>query len=242
MAGFKRILILLLIFLGPGAVILYISKTFENHFVKMPYIGTQYALDEKGNKLDSTLFTVPNFELKNFDGTIINRGSIRDKFIILTTIQLDCPSLSECGLGMYHFDEIIFKKIIKNADNYHNVRVLSVLTDEKGKPLDKPNKKLLEEIKDYDKNFWWFATGDASPIYSFEYYGDIFSNHPSTPEEGEIGTKAFINSLVLIDKKGHIRGVSGAKKDADIRNFFDMLKLLKKEEFDINRAKNKRKI
>lgn len=37
---------------------------------------------------------------------------------------------------------------------------------------------------------------------------------------------------MLIDQDGHIRGVTGAKKDSDIRNFFDLLKLLKKEDFD----------
>jgi hypothetical protein len=40
---------------------------------------------------------------------------------------------------------------------------------------------------------------------------------------------------VLIDDKGFIRGVTGAKTDTHIRNFFDMLKLLKKEEFDAKR-------
>ncbi len=92
-------------------------------------------------------------------------------------------------------------------------------------------------MHDYDTTgVWWMTTGDITPFYNFEYYGEKFINQPASAEAGEIGLKAFTNSLVLIDQKGYIRAVSGAKTDSHIRNFFDMLKLLKKEEFDRNRA------
>lgn len=236
MDRFKRLGVILLIFLGPGSVIYFISKTFSNHFIKLPYIGTQYTYNELGEKKDSTLFEIPNFELTKFDGSLINKDSLLGKFTILTTIQNECPGMDECGLGIYLFNEILYHKMLKNADNYHNVRVLSILTDGNGFPVDQPTKKLTDYMSGYDQSMWWLATGDPLPLYSFDYYGDIFSNHLASNDLGEIGTQAFTSSLVLIDDKGHIRGVSGAKSDTDIRNFFDMLKLLKKEEFDANRA------
>lgn len=215
------------------------AHTFENKFIELPYLGWQYEYDSTGNVVDSTAYNIPDFELTTFDGHTINRDSIRDKFIILTTIQNSCPKLDECGLGVVLFNEILYSKMVKHPDGYSNVRVLSILTDINGKPDTLPNTLLREEMAEYDQRFWWFATGDPTPFYSFPYYGDLFINYPSTPAEHEVGSKAFVNSLVLIDKKGHIRGLTGAKSDTHIRNFFDLLKLLKKEEFKADRERQK---
>lgn len=238
--GVIAIFAILVIFLGPGSVIYWMAHTFENHFIDLPYLGWEYKYDEQGNKIDSSAYNIPSFKLTSFDGTPINRDSIKDKFIIVTTIQNDCEELENCGLGLYHFNEIIYSKFIAHPDNYSNVRVLSILTDKDGNPDSIPSPLLREMMSVYDQRFWWQATGDPSPFVSFPYYGDLFKNHPATPEEGEIGSKAFVSAMILIDKKGFIRGVSGAKRDADMRNFFDLLKLLKKEEFKAERAeKNK---
>lgn len=239
MKGFKRVLTILLIFLGPGFIIWWMVHTINNKFLSPPVVGWSLTKDSSGNIIDSSYYEIPEFQLTSFSGAPINRDSIRNKFIILTTVQNGCPELSTCGLGFYHFNEIIYEKMIKHADNYSNVRVLSILTDENGRPDSIPGELLKEEIATYDQRYWWFVKGDPKPLYGFHYYGDLFFNHPSTPDEGEIGSYAFVSSLVLIDKEGHIRGVSGAKKDADLRNFFDLLKLVKKEEFNAEREKNK---
>jgi len=241
MGGLGRVLIILFIFLGPGLVILFIAKSCENHFIKLPYLGWEYDYDSSGKKIDSTAYNIPEFTLTKFDGTIINRDSIRGKFIILSTLQNSCPTLNECGMGVYLFNELLFQKIVENQQmkRYGNVKVLSILTNINGQPDSAISPKLLEEMAEYDPSIWWMATGDPTPLFSFEYYGDNFMNHAASNKDGEVGTKAFVNSLVLIDDKGFIRGVSGAKRDTDIRNFFDMLKILKKEEFKANREKHK---
>jgi hypothetical protein len=236
MPSTKRILLVLLVVLGPGAIIYFISKTVSNHFIELPYLGYSYTLDAQGNKIDSVAYSVPDFQLNKFDGTPINRETIRGKFIVLTTIQNDCPDLDSCGLNVFHFNEIFFHKLEKNQDNYGNVRVLSILTDVNGNPTTEISSRLKDEMAEYTKSgIWWMATGDVTPFYNFNYYGKKFIDHAAAPEENEIGKKAFTNSLVLIDDKGFIRGVTGAKTDTHIRNFFDMLKLLKKEEFDAKR-------
>ena len=235
MAKAKRIFLILLVLLGPGSIIYFIAKTVDNRFIKLPYLGYEYELDENGKKIDSTAYQVPNFNLTHFDGTPITRDSIDGKFIVLSTLQNACPSQTECGMSLFLFNEIFFHKLVKNQKNYGNVRVISILTDANGVPVTTVSDKLKEEMSEYDSSIWWMTTGDVNPFYNFEYYGKKFIDQPAAPDAGEIGTKAFTNSLVLIDDKGYIRGVSGAKSDSDIRNFFDMLKLLKKEEFDRNR-------
>lgn len=241
MVSGKRVLLILLVLLGPGLIIYFISKTVNNHFLRLPYLGYEYTMDANGNKVDSTAYHVPEFALTNFNGDPITQDSIDDKIIVLTTIQNECPDLNTCGLSLFHFNEIFFHKLVKNQDNYWNVRVLSILTDQNGQPIDSVSSALREEIKQYDTTgIWWFSTGDVSPFYDFDYYGKQFIDQPASAQDGEIGEKAYTNSLVLIDDEGHIRAVSGGKSDTDIRNFFDMVKLLKKEEFDANLAAEER--
>jgi hypothetical protein len=244
MPGWKRVLTILLIVLGPGSVIYFLAKNLKNKFVVLPHLGEyDYSYDSDGNAIDSTAFVIPEFSLTKFDESVINRDSIDDKFIVLTTIQQNCPLMDECGMSMYHFDELFFSKMVKNQGNYGNVKVLSILTDENGQPIPEgPSDYLLEETAEYDEDIWWMCYGDPTPLFSWEYYDKNFMEHEASPAEGEIGQFAFVNSLVLIDQEGSVRGVSGAKKDSDIRNFFDMLKLLKKEDFDKQweeREKNK---
>lgn len=241
MANLKRIILVLVVVLGPGSIIYFISKNVSNHFVKPPYLGYEYTVDENGKRIDSTAYTIPDFNLQKFDGTPINRDSINNKFIVLSTIQNGCPKTEECGFSLFHFDEIFYHRLVKNRKNYGNVRVISILTDIDGRPIEQPSEKLLEEMKDYDTSgMWWMTTGDITPFYDFNFYGDRFINYPASKEDGEIGAKAYTSSLVLIDKEGHIRAVTGAKSDSDIRNFFDILKLLKKEEFDLERAEEEK--
>jgi protein SCO1/2 len=241
MPGWKRVLTILLIVLGPGIVIYFLASNLTNKFVELPYLGEwTFEYDDQGKAIDSTAYSIPDFTLTNFDGTLINRDSIQDKFIVLTTIQPMCPNLDSCGMSMYLFNEIFFSKMVKNPKSYKNVRVLSILTDTEGNAVEAgPSPKLIEEMEEYDKDLWWMAYGDPAPLFSFDYYGKNFMEHQASKEDGEVGSFAFINSLILVDKNGHIRGVSGAKRDSDLRNFFDMLKLLKKEDFDKKRADKK---
>jgi cytochrome oxidase Cu insertion factor (SCO1/SenC/PrrC family) len=239
MAKLKRVLLILLIFLGPGSIIYFISRTVSNHFIDVPYVGYEYEVDSNGVKIDSLPYTIPDFELVKFDGTRINRDSIKDKFIVLSTLQNDCPTRTACGINTFLFNEIFFHKLVKNQKNYGNVKVISILTDLEGNAVDSISPKLIEEMAEFDQDIWWMTTGSLEPFFGFDYYGKKFMEHESVEEAKEVGTKAFINSLVLIDKDGHIRGVAGAKTDSDIRNFFDVLKLLKKVEFDANRAARK---
>lgn len=220
--------------MGPGSIIYFLAKNLKNKFVELPYLGQyDYTYDSDSVAIDSTAFIIPDFNLTNFDGVPITRDSIEDKFIVLSTIQNTCPLMEDCAMSMYHFNELFFSKMVNNQGNYGNVKVLSILTDDDGNPVPEgPSEYLREEMEEYDQSIWWMCYGDPTPLFSWEYYGMNFMEHESTAKDGEIGKYAFVNSLVLIDQKGCVRAVSGAKKDSDIRNFFDMLKLLKKEDFD----------
>ena len=113
----KSLLIILIVFLGPGSVIYFISRTVSNHFIILPYVGTQYEYDPKGEIKDSTLFEIPEFTLTRFDDVEINKDSTEGKIIILSTIQNDCPGIDDCGIGLTIFNIILFEKIVENTSN-----------------------------------------------------------------------------------------------------------------------------
>lgn len=231
------------IILGPGSALYFLATKFENKFIELPYLGGyDYTYDQDSVIVDSIPYHIPEFNLTKFDGTPINNKTIEDEFIVLTTIQNGCPNLNECGTNFYIWEEIFYNKFIKNLDNYDNVKILTILTDLDGNQVDEPSEKLLEEMEKYDTDVWWMATGDPTPLFSFEYYDDDFVNIPANSEHAEIGGKFFVNSVVLIDDKGHVRGVSMSRTDSGVRNFFDMLKLLKKVDFDKKRAKEKENV
>ncbi len=234
MPGLKRLGLILLVLLGPGSFIYFLAKTVRNKFLDLPYVGEHsYTYDSDGNAIDSVMYTVPYFELTDVEGNQINNNTINDNFIVLSTIQNSCPD--NCGLFFLHFDEIFYSKLYKNQESYGNVKIISILTDHDGNPMDSISPKLIDELNEiegYDPDIWKITTGDPEPLFSFKYQDKVFSELPSTPSNHEIGTKAFINSLVLIDKEGHIRGFTGARTFSDVSNFFDLLKVLKKAEFD----------
>ena len=238
MPGLKRLGLMIIVLFGPGSLIYFLAKTVNNKFVELPYIGEhQYQYDENGNKIDSILYTLPPFELTTLEGKKITNNSIKNKFVVVTTLQNSCPD--NCGTFLFHFEELFYKKLEDNQDSYDNVIILSILTDHEGKLEEQPTEKFVEEmhtIENYDKDLWWITTGDAKPIFSFNYLGKNFYDLPSTPNNDEVGSKAFINSLLLIDKEQHIRGFTGARSYSDISNFFDLLKILKKVEFDEERG------
>lgn len=235
MAGLKRLGLLLLVLLGPGSIIYFFAKSVSNKFIELPYIGPITVIDDGQGGKDTLQYKVPPFAFKTLDGQKVSSETTEDQFIIFTTIQNSCPDT--CGIYLFHFTELFFDKVKKNKDNYSNVRFYSILTDEHGAAVSNPSSKVLEalEVLERDTSIWKIVTGDPAQIFSFDYNGQDFMSLPATESNYEIGSKAFVNSLLLMDRDRHLRGFTGAKKDSDIRNFFDLLKILKKVEFDENR-------
>ena len=232
MSGLKRLGLLILVLFGPGLLIYLFAKTLTNKFIELPYLGEHTVIKNNDGNMDTIHYQLPFFEFKTETGEIINSRTTKNQFIIFTTIQNNCPDT--CGVYLYHFNELFYKTVQKNKDNYNNVKFYSILTDKNGFPISNPSSKLIEALEtiDRDTSIWKILIGDPKQVFSFNYNGENFYDFPATPSHFEIGSKAFVNSILLIDKDKHIRGFTGAKRDSDIRNFFDLLKILKKVEFD----------
>ena len=236
MPGLKRLGLMILVLFGPGLLIYLFAKTLNNKFIELPYLGPYEVVERANGENDTLHYQIPSFKFKTVDGQEVSDRTTKNQFLVFTTIQNSCPDT--CGLYLYHFDELFYKKVKKNKDNYNNVKFYSILTDQNGNSVASPSSKMLEAVSriDQDTSIWQIVIGDPAQIFSFEYEPDSnFMQQPATATNYEIGTRAFVNSLLLVDRNKHIRGFTGAKRDSDIRNFFDLLKILKKVEFDENR-------
>ncbi len=237
MSGLKRLGLMILVLLGPGFLIYLFAKTLDNKFIELPYIGKHTIVQGDDGNVDTIHYKLPDFKFELPDGSFITSESTKGQFLVFTTIQNECPDPDNCGLYMYHIDELFYSKLKKNKDNYNNVKIISVLTDADGNPIQEPSEKLLEAMSklEVDTSIWQIVIGEPAQVFGFDYNGKSFMELPATSTNFEIGSKAFVNSLLLVDRDKHIRGFTGAKRDSDIRNFFDLLKILKKVEFDENR-------
>ncbi|MFD1553779.1 hypothetical protein DNU06_09680 [Putridiphycobacter roseus] len=234
MPGLKRLGLLILVLFGPGLLIYFFAKNLTNKFIKLPYIGAPTITANTDGTSDTIPYQIPFFEFKNEFGQTINSRTTQNQFLVFSTIQNACPDT--CGIYLFHFNELFYDKIQKNKDNYNNVKLYSILTDVNGNAIEHPSKRLLETLANLnrDTSVWQILIGDPKQIFDFNYNGSNFSELPATASNFEIGEKAFVNALLLVDRTKHIRGFTGAKRDSDIRNFFDLLKILKKVQFDEN--------
>ncbi|MFK8039133.1 MAG: hypothetical protein AB8B74_12635 [Crocinitomicaceae bacterium] len=235
MPGLKRLGLMILVLFGPGLLIYFFAKTLNNKFIELPYLGHQEMVKRTDGEFDTIPYKIPAFSFKTTTGQIVDEQTTVNQFLIFSTVQNGCPDT--CGLYFYHFNELFYEKVKKNKDNYNNVKFYSILTDENGNSISNPSSKLKEALSviGQDTSIWQVLIGDPRQIFSFDYNGSNFMKLPATESNYEIGRYAFVNSLLLVDRKKHIRGFTGAKRDSDIRNFFDLLKILKKVEFDENR-------
>ncbi|MDX1349811.1 MAG: hypothetical protein R3279_06180 [Putridiphycobacter sp.] len=232
MPGLKRLGLMILVLFGPGLLIYFFAKTLSNKFIELPYLGKYQVVDNSNGTKDTIQYTIPPFKFTTIDGKSVTSQSTQNEFLIFTTIQNSCPDT--CGVYLYHFNELFYEKVKKNKDSYNNVKFYSILTDENGRAITQPSSKLLEALSvlNQDTSIWQIVVGEPAQVFSFDYNGQNFMDLPATATNFEIGQKAFVNSLLLVDQNKHIRGFTGAKRDSDIRNFFDLLKILKKVEFD----------
>ena len=128
MPGLKRLGLMILILFGPGSLIYFLAKTVKNKFVELPYVGKhEYITNDQGEVIDTIHYTTPDFKLTTVDGKTITKNSIKDKFVVVTTLQNSCPD--SCGVYLLHFDEIFYSSLPQNRIVMFNVIFSTTLND-----------------------------------------------------------------------------------------------------------------
>lgn len=216
----KTVLSLMLLF-GPALFLVFISTRGCEHKFKV--------LDDFG--------AVPAYRLTESNGQSFTNDRFKNKVVIYTTIHPSCPDT--CGLSLWHLDQLIYQQLRKNKKKLGHVKIVSILTDEKGNPYKdfKAIEFMLHDrIEGYDPSIWIIATGNARAIFNITHNGQNLIQK----DKKYFGGESFQELMLLADKKNHLRMVLPGKTESTIRTMRDHMALLEKEYDKAAAKKNKR--
>ena len=208
-AGRNRIVAVLILLL-PAFLLVFLSTRGCSHkFKELPDYGKSIDykfIDSRGK----------SFSSKDFDG----------KIVVITSLQVTCPD--SCAISMWHVDQAIFQHIRKNKKRLKQVKIISFVTDGHGNPiknLSMLKSSMLDNIEGYDPDIWFLANGDARSVYNFKF------NNQTILKKGKqyFGGEAYLELMLLIDKKNHLRMVNRGNTEGSIRRMYQHIALLQKQ-------------
>lgn len=208
-AGKSKIVAVLILVL-PAFLLVFLSTRGCNHkFKELPNYGK--AVDYK---------FVDGLG-KNYSST-----DFKNQIVVITTLQQTCPD--SCAISMWHLDQAIYQHIRKNKKKLKQVKLISFVTDSKGKPVNNVA-ALMDGMKDnvegYDPSIWYLAKGDAKTLYNFKY------NNQSLLKKGKkyFGGEAYLELMLLLDKQNNLRMVNRGTEEGTIRRMYQHIALLQKQ-------------
>ena len=193
-------------------VVFFTKNTEKQSFFKLPYYGKKQF-----NGKDSIFHTIPDFDLINQNGDIINRKNLEGKIYVadyfFTTCQSICP--------------IMKKQMNRVYEKFKNDREVLLVSHTVNPEVDS-----VLTLKNYSKNLgiddrkWIFLTGKKDLLYKLAregYYLDASS--------GDGGPDDFIHTqnFALIDKSFQIRGYYDGTDSTDVNRLIKEIEILKSE-------------
>ncbi|REG84464.1 SCO family protein [Algoriphagus antarcticus] len=187
----------------------------------LPKLGN-WHVDEKtvdGKIVQDTVYhKIADFSFTNQEGKTISNADVNGKVYVADFFFTTCPTICP----------IMKKEMLRVFDKFGdnpNFKILSHTID--------PNHDTQEVLKDYaqklgveDDNTWNFLTGDSEKIYEIGQTSYITT---AQADQNEPGGFLHSGAFLLIDQKGHIRGVyDGTKADQVDKLIADIPKLLGK--------------
>lgn len=185
----------------------------------LPKLGNWHVNEKTvdGKTVQDTVYhQIADFSFMNQDGETITNGSVDGKVYVADFFFTTCPTICP----------IMKKEMIRVYEKYGdnpNFKILSHTID--------PNHDTEEVLKDYaqklgieDASTWNFLTGDAEKIYEIGQTSYITT---AQADQNEPGGFLHSGAFLLIDQKGHIRGVyDGTKTDQVDQLIKDIPKIL----------------
>jgi len=160
---------------------------YQNH--PLPYIGPEKIVNS-----DTLKHTIPSFRLINQNEDIVTNNNLLGNVYVADFFFTSCPSICpKVKIEMLR----IYDEFLEEPD----FKMVSHTMD----PKRDTSQKLKTYAKnlDVDTNKWMFLTGNQDDLMDLSNEGYFVS-----AEEDEAAPGGFNHSgrIMLIDKKGHIRG------------------------------------
>ncbi len=212
----KKAGILFAILLLPSLFYLFLH-TGANNFKRLPFYGPKEV--NPSTPQDTIYHTIPEFSLTNHNGEVFSNVDLEGKIYVADFFFVTCPTI--CPKMTTHMLEL--QKHFFDLKDFHLVSFTV-----------NPEHDSVEVLKQYSENVmaidsvWDFVTGPKEEIYELGYNGFMVNAMEDDAAEG-----GFLHSqwLVLVDKKGRIRGYFDGTSTAETNNLMDAIEILFKEEF-----------
>jgi protein SCO1 len=205
--------IVLVILLIPALIITFLHVFGENHFA----IKTYYPKIDSttGNVImngkDTVFHQIPAYDLQDANGKKFDGSAVQSKIYVadffFSRCGTICPTLSN---SMSRVQDIFL--------NNDDINFVSYTVD----PRFDKDAVLVNYAKKYEAKAgkWHFVTGDKKNLYDLAIKGFFLPVSDASVYDSKVKIEeAFIHSekLVLVDKKGQIRGYYDGtdKKDVD---------------------------
>ena len=216
-AGKNKIVAVLVLVL-PAFLLVFLSTRGCNHkFEELPDYGE--AID---------------YTFKGIDGKNYSSYDFKNEIVIISTLQETSPD--SCAISFWHVDQSVYQKIRKNKKKkLKQVKLISYVTDINGKPvkdLSRAYAALKDQVVEYDSTIWILASGNPKDVYDFQYNDQTLL----TKGDQYFAREAYLELMLLLDKTNHLRMVSRATTEGDIRRMFQHVALLQKQ-YDKSRKK-----
>lgn len=219
-AGRIKVISAFLLLFGPALLLIFLgTRSCEHKFM---------LLEDYGEAKE--------YSFKTVEGTPVTTASLKDKVVLLSTLQLTCPD--SCAVSVWHIDQLIYQKIRKNKNEKNAVQIVSIVTDGEGNPVDDiaPVIEMMEDnVEDYDPEVWTIVSGDAKSLYDIEHNGQTLL------QKGDeyFGGEAYQELMLLLDKNNHLRMALNGSTEGYVRRMYQHVALLLKQ-YDKEDAKSDR--
>jgi len=215
---YTKVLILVAILLLPASFYL-VMQSGEHHYTKLPHLGPKEAIQNNEGGYDTIYHQIPYFEFINQDGKTLTRDDLLGKVYITDFFFATCPTICPRMAANMKYLQDKFK-------DRKDLKFISITVN--------PEHDTVEVLRDYadmvhaDTESWSFLTGDKEKIYDLALKGFFAS-----VGEDEVAPGGFLHTqyFVLVDKKGHIRGLFDGTVYSEMKkDLTDALDILYREE------------
>ncbi|WP_159038530.1 SCO family protein [Brumimicrobium mesophilum] len=209
--GFLKPLLMMLVVFGPASILVLITMgKCEHNFTTLPIYSE-----------------MPDYEFVGAGGEVINNKTQEGKVTLFTTIQTTCPQ--NCAIDIFKFNLQIYQDYRKNQKSLGHVKIVSVVTDQDGNPVDNIDELLFtmnDMIEGYDSTIWNLVTGDPKQIYDIENNG---VNLYSLTSDSTFAGKSYLETMLIVDKQNQLRLVRRGNQEGLIRDYKQHVALLQKQ-------------
>lgn len=216
----RKIFIILLLLIGPGLVLILLSKA-DHKFLLLPYYGEPEIFAVPGtDRFDTIQHTVPDFRFINQDSIPVTFADFEGKIMVVDFFFTTCPSI--CPVMTKQMTRLQW---MLDDSAYEDIHILSHTVNPTN---DTPSiLKAYAKENEADLSRWTFVTGEQEAIFDQGFNGYLLSTQEDSGAPG-----GFLHSsmFVLVDKDRHIRGFYDGTVTTEVDDLMMDIKMLMKEE------------